>query len=517
MNKTAKRSIIVSAVLAIIMCVSLAAGATFALFTSESKVNITVSSGKVNVVATIEDLQTYSGKDLTGNAEDDAKNRIFATDNQDAFPGGENLKFTNGGTATLDPAKQTLTLDKMTPGDKVTFNIKVQNDSNVAIKYRTKITATDKGLYDALTITIGDVTFDRKVITAYKTLEAKAQPDNVEVTVDMPSSIGNEYQDLSCTLHYVVEAIQGNAVGEADTYPVYPTNVTKDSFTEGNNVAYVDNDNVVKYVADINEAINAGASVIYVKEGATLANYGTPDLTSDLTIYGNGANFSYRVIGLNGTNNGKDHTSDGVSLTIYDANNLKIWGYAPKSNSVNNVTLENCTYEGNGVGQGSSTKKSDGIFYISKNDYDATGQVNLTMNNCKVSGCNQGVYTNLGGTINITNSVFVNCATAIKASHKNTTGTLTLNVSDTTFISCGWTEYIKDMEWLADDSAAIKCKTKSSDGIKLNLTDVSVIKTIGDYSFHIDDDEHDKKYTGSTTVTATNVTVDGVTWTYNGQ
>ena len=44
---------ITSAVLTIVLCLSLIAGSTYALFTSEDTVNIAVTSGKVNVVATI--------------------------------------------------------------------------------------------------------------------------------------------------------------------------------------------------------------------------------------------------------------------------------------------------------------------------------------------------------------------------------------------------------------------------------------------------------------------------------
>ena len=61
-----KSKVILSAILVIALCASLVCGATFALFTSESKVNIAVTSGKVAVVATVENLKTYSGESLTG-------------------------------------------------------------------------------------------------------------------------------------------------------------------------------------------------------------------------------------------------------------------------------------------------------------------------------------------------------------------------------------------------------------------------------------------------------------------
>ncbi len=53
MNKKTKRNAVISAVLAVMLCVSLISGATFALFTSESDVNVAVASGKVKVTATV--------------------------------------------------------------------------------------------------------------------------------------------------------------------------------------------------------------------------------------------------------------------------------------------------------------------------------------------------------------------------------------------------------------------------------------------------------------------------------
>lgn len=44
----------------IALCMSLMAGATFALFTSESKVNIAVTSGKVSVVANIDETSVQT-------------------------------------------------------------------------------------------------------------------------------------------------------------------------------------------------------------------------------------------------------------------------------------------------------------------------------------------------------------------------------------------------------------------------------------------------------------------------
>ena len=110
----------------LVLCLTLISGATFALFTSESKVDITVKSGKVSVESVIENLKLYS----------------MDEEQTDAFENGGTAKYENG----------VLTLDKMTPGDKVTFDIKVTNSSNIDIKYRVNW-SVDGILGDALVAT----------------------------------------------------------------------------------------------------------------------------------------------------------------------------------------------------------------------------------------------------------------------------------------------------------------------------------------------------------------------------
>ena len=57
-----KKKTIATSVLAIALSASIAVGGTYALFTSESTVNVAITSGKVEVVATIpeSDFATYS-------------------------------------------------------------------------------------------------------------------------------------------------------------------------------------------------------------------------------------------------------------------------------------------------------------------------------------------------------------------------------------------------------------------------------------------------------------------------
>ena len=200
MKKKTKLSLILSSLAIMAVAGATMAGGTYALFTSESKVNIAVNSGKVEVVATIDDFKTYSGKELTGVVDDDKLEETTVKGT-----------FTNGGTAKLEEDYKTLTLDKMTPGDKVTFKIIVKNNSNVGVKYRTRISLSkDTGLYDGLSVKIGE--FEGLSVTDWDSLAVGSTDKELNCEVSLPSDKGNTYQDTSCKLSFSVEAVQGNAV-----------------------------------------------------------------------------------------------------------------------------------------------------------------------------------------------------------------------------------------------------------------------------------------------------------------
>lgn len=185
--KSAKKSTLISAVLAIVMCVSLLAGSTFALFTSESKVNLAVTSGNVEVVASIENIE----KSYVDENGETVSGKLF------------------GGDATF--VDGTLSLDNIVPKDTVKFNVKIANNSSVAIKYRTVVTVVeDNGLASSLSIDLaGYQMIGTKAASAYAKLDAGEQPEVLPVTITLPES--ETTQGKSCKLSVSVEAVQGNA------------------------------------------------------------------------------------------------------------------------------------------------------------------------------------------------------------------------------------------------------------------------------------------------------------------
>ena len=195
-----KNKVLATSVATIALCASLVAGGTYALFTSESEVNIAVTSGTVDVRATAGALTLYSNNEKqTGNA------------------------FANGGTATK--VENEISIDRMTPMDSVNFDVKIENYSDVKVQYRTVIKAVDDtGLFEALDVTFTEnnesQTFAGGIAYAdWATLDAGDNNPNtpedvstINVNIEFPNGDNqNVYQGKSCKLAVVVEAVQANA------------------------------------------------------------------------------------------------------------------------------------------------------------------------------------------------------------------------------------------------------------------------------------------------------------------
>lgn len=199
--KKVNKTIILSALSALAFG-GVAVGTTYALFTSTAETNVTITTGKVNVVATVTDLKTYSGTNLVGDDTDVLE--------ETSVPG----TFTNGGTAVLDGTS--IKLNNITPGDKVTFKLSVVNHSTVATKYRTKVTTSgDNDLFAGLNLNIGETSV--KTLGDWKNFSASTEESGTTIeeydcSIELPSTAGAEYQDKSCTINFGVEAIQGNAL-----------------------------------------------------------------------------------------------------------------------------------------------------------------------------------------------------------------------------------------------------------------------------------------------------------------
>ncbi len=179
-----KKNSLIASILTIAMCFSIISGSTYALFTSESRVNVAVKAANIDIVATVENVALDSTL-------------------------GENLAQTS---ADFDEENNVISLEKIVPGDVVSFDIRVSNNSDVSVSYRTVISkVADDGLWEALSVTIDGIEYDGYSKRSNWTLVAPGSEDIiVPVTVTLPEDADNSYKGTSCELAYKVEAVQGN-------------------------------------------------------------------------------------------------------------------------------------------------------------------------------------------------------------------------------------------------------------------------------------------------------------------
>ena len=237
-------------------------------------------------------------------------------------------------------------------------------------------------------------------------------------------------------------------------------------------VAY-QKDGAIVYAADVYAAIKEGATEIYCKENATVPmrdravdTQRTPDLTNGLTIYANGATFGYGQISVNMTDAGK---AANITVTVYDAKNIEIWGCTPNDGATQNFNMINCTNIGT-----SATGDSGIMVYIT----GKTGTVNLSVENCHIEKNSSGIYMSTNGSLKVTNTTFVDCAAGIKASYKGA-GTRTDTIENCTFTNCGCTEGMAgNTAWLKDDSAAIIYKNSGTGTADVTVTNNTINGTL---------------------------------------
>ena len=443
-----KRKIIIPAILSILACGSIAAGSTYALFTSESKVNVAITSGKVEVAAIIENFKTYSGKELTGNATND---EVAETEVQGTF--------TNGGTASLNDEKKTLTLENITPGDKVELSIKVKNNSNVKAKYRTVIKRTDNdGLFEGLKVTIGEEESKQNFYgftstSKYADLNVGSNEETIKVTIELPSDRGNEYQGKKCTLEYSVEAIQSNAKTEDptdtvlslyDKYDLIALDKYADEFKNSSSPLYT------------YRTFELESDIDLIGEDWKSINFSGQGLSSTLTFDGNNHTISNMTIKETTKNTG--FFASGCNWTIKNLkfNNANISGINCVGVVVGHgmcADIENCEVKNSTVFADSSINTGTDA----ESDYngDKVGAIcgylsaenNASIKNCKVESCTLKAYRDCGLIAGIaSNSASIISGNTISGKNKLINDRITNNYKnfneETTIQNCNFDDFV---------------------------------------------------------------------------
>ena len=385
MRKTTKRSAIVSAVLSIAVCVSVAAGATLALFTTRDGVNIAATSANVSVTATISDFEANSPAAIdpvTGTITDDTN----VADNTGAVK-----VFAAGGTATLDG--NDVVLDRMSAGDGVKFTVTVKNASNVRTQYRTRLEcASDDGLFDELDIKIGE--YAGRTVTKWQPLEAAtAEGETIavlsgEITLPVDSAVMGK----SCAISFAVEAVQFNADAKNEIH--YPTDAAdlKDSLSDGGQV-YIYKD----FTTDESKTTSSDRTLIN--------NPATIDLEATITVPGsleNSSNWAAIFIASDTTINAN---AGGINCVDKTDSSAAYGGgtYVANVMSGATVTVNGGTYYGGGT----TFQVDKGTLIINGGFFSVYPDIN-TKDYRYVLNCIDGNYKNGTAKIIVKGGTFVN-------------------------------------------------------------------------------------------------------------
>lgn len=400
-SNNTKRTLLAS-VCSMILCVAMLIGSTFAWFTDNASTAVNkIQSGTLDVALEMQDAEG-NWVDAEGKTLEWIKAKGTAED--------EKVLWEPGCTYEL-PA------------------VHIKNNGNLALKYKIVISGIvgDAGLLKVIDFTYGDLD-----VNAEGYLEAGKTSDAITIKGHMKEEAGNEYQNLSiegigitvvATQNTVENDSYGNQYDKNAGYPVvYPAGVTSESFTGENVAVTADGTYIENTEQGIMNAIKAGGT-LYFKENATVALIDQhTNVTKNLSIYANGANFGGRDISI-GTYVAPENKE--TTVNIYNAKNLVVWGQPDKTRSdIWNINFYNCTNDGYN-------------FLMYRGGDEATSVINLTIEKCTATGYHDSiVHTTADGMIKIANCTFINNCAPVNIAHKQS-GAMTVTVTDSVFDNCG--------------------------------------------------------------------------------
>ncbi len=424
-----KKKTIAASIMSLAICGSIVTGATFALFTSESKTNVAIQSGNVEVVATVEkgdDPWVYSPTTIAA----DASSIIDYTNAANVETG----YFANEGYAVIND-DGTVDLNQMTPGDKVSLNVKIDNNSDVTIKYHTVISASVTGeedkydLADVMNITVNDTDSytGKEIKTTWLTALAGNDIEDIAIDIEMPIDTPNEYKGQSISFDIGVVAVQGNA--ETVDAPVAETAGTaadlKALIEDALLNVSAEGENIIQLTKDIEiennewEAMDLGgyngvASVTIDGAGHTITGLNAPLVTGKFA--GDGV-WTFKDLTIDSANISGYVSETGMPYAVG-----AFLGYSDGSGPIvfNNCRLVNSTIQGSNNDVSGYT--GGFIGYVSN-----AGSASLTFNNCSVTDTDLSGYKTIGaffgyssGTVTVKNANFadVNVSTNDDGGHK---------------------------------------------------------------------------------------------------
>ena len=425
-NRKATKRALLTSVMALVMCVVMLLGTTFAWFTDTATANVnTIKSGNLHV-----EIQ---------NEEGTAIDKLeWVKENGDVIANQDDILWEPGCTYLLTP-------------------FKIVNTGNLALKYKIEITGLD-GSAKLLKVikftykTEDGNTFD---MTAEGKLAANGGATGmITVSAHMDELAGNEYQNETLTgVKFTVVATQDaveydsskNTYDENATYPV----VAKNQAEVNNAITNTTEKNVTIAVPAgqtttldngiANEGSNS-RNVTFIGDGSQTVDVVTNAITAEggELNYQRGSSFTFENL----TIQAGEGNFDGIvcdELTYKDCTikgKLTLFGKATFINCVFDNTMANqysiWTWGGTDVTFEGCTFNTNGKAILLYGGAAASNPTNLVVNNCTFNDRNSGAAgkaaIEIGNDYNATYTLTVNNATVNGfAAGKNTGSTLWAN------------------------------------------------------------------------------------------
>ena len=385
-----KKKVLLSSIATIALCLCLIAGSTFALFTSQSKINIAVTAGNVDVVATVENFKYFSVKaDPSGTIIDENGGKYVYDDRTDEGT------FANGGTAVQNGS--VITLDKITPGDGISFEIHATNNSDVAVQCRYIIECVSgEELMEGLVVHINENAYPvlKSYTSAWTALavgESITDDKNIKIEIELPVTAGNEYEGKKdVAINVLVEAVQGNADIGANNGPVI-------EFLANSNATAVSDDASLQ--AALDNAV-VGENIIVITEDITGNVVAAQKAGVNVTIEGNGHKVSSTIY-LHGAARYQGEETltfkniNFVTDSDSDFDFISANSTASAERYAHNVIVDNCTF--------TSTGSGDVVGLRLRQTY------NITIKNSTFTGMHSILWATGGNGITVDDVTAVNC------------------------------------------------------------------------------------------------------------
>ena len=372
-NQKATKRALLTSVMALVMCVVMLVGTTFAWFTD------TASTGVNKIVS--------------GNLKVD----IIGANSDDHI---EKLNFTKAGTEVGTDAAAAILWE---PGCRyVTEGFRIANKGNLALKWKAQVnkgtTAANEGNFDLLDVIdfylvtkAADGTETETALDEFTGNLKKTEISNVYyIKGVMQTTAGNDYQGLTLdgigiTVYATQDTVEKDSYGpEYDGNAEYPIDTWNGDIATAKELADATDDTKMVVTVDSGKLLAALAQS--VNEGKDYSDY-TIKLTKNIDLNG----IEWAPIGTKGTSNVFKGIFDGNGATI---SNLKISGgsYVALFGETSGATIKDLTVTGEVSGEDVAgiVAKATGTTIT-----NCVSKVNVTA----TAGKAAGISASFGGTI----------------------------------------------------------------------------------------------------------------------